>query len=387
MIGAREAEALRTRAFFTRLSAAYPVRRPAGSVVVAHMVTNSVHFVPIIDSMSPVQLLLPKPSTADPLIREDLTARFPSHELSRNWARDASSVLDELDRRGVTGDVVFVDIGGYFAESINLIAAGYRGGRVLGCMEGTENGVAKYAQRLDEISVPVAVVADSRLKYPENHLVGVSVVHSVESVIRDLGEVLQQYRACVIGFGKVGRSVAEALRGRGIPTAVFDHDPVAAAEAAARGFIVHRELYRSLGRSNLVICATGNKSLGPREFPMINAGSLIATVTSADDEFDTVGLETGWVIERTTTRSRTSITQYRNETTSFSILNDGNTVNFLHGAVIGPAIQLIEGEKLVALHNLIENFNDLELHSLNRVSDADRRIVAETWLDHFLMDE
>lgn len=351
------------------------------------MVDNSLHFLPVVNKIAPIKLLLPKPNTADPAISAKLRSKYPNHHLTREWALSAEAVLATFDEKSVSGDLIFIDIGGYFAHSIDEIAQKYTRGRILGCMEGTENGVAKYRKTLDTIGVPIYSVADSRLKYPENHLVGVSVVHSIESVVREIAEVLQGYRACVIGYGKVGRSVAEALRGRGVPTIVCDEDPIAQAEAAARGFTVMRSKKTALARSNLVIGATGNKSLGKQELSAIRPGTLIATVTSSDDEIDLESLATGWAIERGETGRGTPLTHYRGSSTSFYLLNDGKTINFLHGAVIGPAIQLIEGEKLAAIHALIENNGIRQDASIRSVTEENRKRVARIWVDHFVRDE
>lgn len=66
-------------------------------------------------------------------------------------------------------------------------------------------------------------------------------------------------------------------------------------------------------------------------------------------------------------------------------MNDGNAANFLDDAVIGPAIQLIEGEKLAALKELAERRIPNGAF-LRDVSKDRRKIVAETWNQHFLDD-
>lgn len=324
--------------------------------------------------------MLPKPNTASPHIREELTARYPYRQLDREWTSDPGTVIEEFDQRIGQNDFAIVDIGGYFSRVIDPIAAHY-GSRFLGIMEGTENGLAKYRSS-GVLAAPVFTVADSRLKYPENHLVGVSVVHSIESVVRETGDVLQNRRACVIGFGKVGKSVAEAFRGRGVPVTVFDVSAVPMAEAAARGFIVQRTLEGALRHADLVAGATGNQSLNYGVMSIMKPGTMIATVTSGDDEFAPDAL-TGWRIRSVPTAQGTPVTEYTNRSTHVYVLNDAHTINFLHGAVIGPAIQLIEGEKLAAVHALTSQPNDPGIH---HVDEETREEVASIWLDHFLTD-
>ncbi len=67
---------------------------------------------------------------------------------------------------------------------------------------------------------------------------------------------------------------------------------------------------------------------------------------------------------------------------SFWLINDGNAANFLHRAEIGPAIQLIEGEKLARISALANRAfpRDGRLHEL---PDEQREVVAKVWNTHF----
>ncbi|RYD62206.1 MAG: adenosylhomocysteinase, partial [Verrucomicrobiaceae bacterium] len=148
-----------------------------------------------------------------------LSELYDMPDLSREWAADAGLVVQTLESRlGLKGkDVVLVDIGGYFAPSINAISETFDG-RILGVLEGTENGVVRYEQEDTPFNPPIVTVARSPLKLPEDHLVASSVVFSIEAVLRENAEILQTRSATVIGYGRVGSSVADILRGRGINT-------------------------------------------------------------------------------------------------------------------------------------------------------------------------
>jgi adenosylhomocysteinase len=271
---------------------------------------------------------------------------------------------------------VLVDIGGYFAEGLPAIAQVF-GDRLRGTLEGTANGIAKYLRSGAARHSPLISVADSSLKYPENHLIGTSIVFSVEAVLRDNGQVLQGFQAAVLGFGRVGRSVAAALRGRGISTYIFDRDPVALAEAAAQGYPVSRQLPDVLRMAGVVVCATGNQSLKGSDFSLLRDGAFVATVTSGDDELDLSALESGYLVKP----QPPHLTRYASANKCFYLINEGQAVNFLHSAVVGPAIQLIEGEKLAGVITLA-NF-DLA-PGIHLVDESLRQVVASAWLDHFL---
>ena len=214
-------------------------------------------------------------------------------------------------------------------------------------------------------------------------MVASSVVFSIEAVLRDQAEILQTRSATVIGYGRVGSSVAEILRNRGINTVVFDTDPIKLAEAAARGFRAHNRLSDALSQSSLIVCATGNLALNLRGFAMLNTGSVVASVTSADDELDLSSLEKGYV-RTDVSENLTRYDENRSGGRYFSLIAGGNAANFLHGAIIGPAIQLIEGEKLAAISALIKGEFPPDRSEVAELSIESRRSVAEIWNEHFL---
>ena len=356
-------------------------------VAVAHMVPNTLTFAPALNEFARLAAILPKPKSVDRPEYRELQTRFRLLPLSRAWASDANQVFQTLKDELSIGSrpIVVVDIGGYFAESINEFSE-LVGDSLLGVLEGTENGVQKYEneeRRSGPYKVPIVTVARSPLKLPEDYLVASSVVFSIEATLRQEAEILQTRAATVIGYGRVGSAVAEILRGRGIRTTVFDDDPIKLAEAAARGFKACRRREDALERASLVVCATGNKALDLRGFASLIQGCVVASTTSADDEFDLESLRAGYRAEQLNGR----LTIYRETRNTgrerhFFLVANGDAANFLDGAVIGPAMQLIEGEKLAAIRALIDRrFVQTGIVELAR---DDRVKVAEIWNAHFL---
>ena len=376
-------ENLRLRAYFSHLATSLGFIPDLKLVSVAHMVSNAITFLPALADVAPVALVLPKPKTEKTEEAKQIRALgFPMQTLTRDWAKEVSGVVRAVKKHvGNRERVILVDIGGYFSQSLNGIADGL-GGRLVGVMEGTENGVQKYESSGLTYRVPVVTVARSPLKLPEDYHVGTGIVFSVEAVLREQAQILQTRTACVIGYGRVGSSVAEVLRGRGIPTVVHDRSPIAMAEAAARGFQVLRRLDDALRMSSLIISATGGHALDRRALASLKSGAMIATVTSADDEF----VEEDLKLYRPS-RVSSSITRYDSEGQRyFWLVNNGNPANFLHGAVIGPAMQLIKGEKMAAIHALAHGTYVKNGNFVGEVSEEARVKVAEIWNEHFLDD-
>lgn len=372
--------------YYSRLVSALGRAPDVDIVAIVHMVPNTLSFAPALNNLATLTAILPKPKSIHRPEYESLSATFRALKLSREWAADGTQVVRTLrDECGLgTRPFVLVDIGGYFSESANYISKAF-GQHFLGVLEGTENGYQRYeddAKRLGAYQVPIATVARSPLKLPEDYLVAESIVFSIEATLRQGAEILQTRSACVIGYGRVGSAVAQILRGRGISTVIFDKDPIKKAEAAARGFKVHRTRQEALEHASLVVCATGKKSLDLRGFGALQRGCVVASSTSSDDEFDLASLVAGYQ-KRSVSERLTRYTEDRDghRGRHFFLIADGNAANFLDGAVIGPAMQLIEGEKLAAIRALIDRRLCAGIAELDR---TDRVAVAELWNEHFL---
>lgn len=382
-------EDLRVKAYFSHLVAQVGIAPEVQSVVVAHMVSNSLHFLPALNSLAPIALLLPKPNSRASSEAERIRAlEYPERDLDRFWTKEPEKVIKRLtERLDPSKCFVIVDIGGYFAEVTDSIAEHF-GPRFLGIMEGTENGVQKYELQAPFTSV-VATVARSPLKLPEDFLVGASIVYSIEALLRTQAQILQTRTACLIGYGRVGSGVAEVLRGRGIPTVIHDSSPIAMAEASARGFPVFRRLDEALSSAGLVVSATGNHALGKSALAALRSGTVVATVTSADDEFAEDKPLGGWAasaVDGGPITGNEDIVRYDSDTGKyFWLINDGKPANFVHGAVIGPAIQLIEGEKLMLVKRLTERALS-PTSGVAELETTDREAVARIWNEHFLPD-
>lgn len=180
----------------------------------------------------------------------------------------------------------------------------------------------------------------------------------------------------MIGFGKLGSSIARLLHAKGINVTVHDIDPVRRAQALSQGFGVARDREQAIAAAGLVLCATGALSLRGEDFPLLRNGAYVATVTSSEDELELDGLPDGY------TRSNTGehVTRYQTTGHYFYLLNHGNAVNFLHGASVGPFIFLVQAEILAGVRLLARG--DLA-PGLHEVPAGDRAAIAATWLNYY----
>jgi adenosylhomocysteinase len=350
----------------------------AVSVVITHLLDDRPFFLAGLDAVAPIVCLLPKPKSVSRSAEARVRDRYRLCELSRDLFQREGKAAELIAEHVGGKPFVLLDIGGYFAPHLTSLADSF-GDQFLGVVEDTENGVQKY-EAVGPPPVPVFSVARSPLKNPEDHLVGQSIVFSTEALLRQRGDILPGRKAAVIGYGKLGRSIAQELRGKGVWTTVFDSDPTRVAEAFSHGFEISRHLGGALQDAGLVLCATGNISLSGRDFALLRNGAYLGTVTSSDDELDLQSLRRTYREQRLDNH----VTRFATAGHYFFMLNKGNAVNFIHGAVVGSFIYLVQGEIIEAMAQLATRA-DLPAGIQEIDSDARRRI-ASIWLDHFGQD-
>lgn len=364
----------RTAAYFQEITAAVGSGRRPDALVISHVIAGRSLFIAAVARLATVAAVLPKPKSVDEMALREISSVYPCDQLDRRTFADPHQAIDYVEHRAAGQPLVLLDVGGYFAQALKAICAKFSG-QMLGVVEDTENGLRRYLG-LGELPCPVYSVARSPLKEPEDYLIGQSVVFSVEALLRSRGDILHGRRASVIGFGKVGASVASMLRARQAQVRVFDSDPVRMVQALARGFRTASTHSDALAHADVVIAATGNLALRSADFALLSDGAYLASVTSSDDELELTALDGHYDRQQ----AGPHLTKYADHRHYFYMLNDGNAVNFLHGASVGPYIYLVQAEILAALGCLAAEPHDPGLHE---VSDDTRGLIAKTWMRYF----
>ncbi|WP_030813614.1 adenosylhomocysteinase [Streptomyces sp. NRRL F-2799] len=366
-------ERARLDAYFSRIAKEFIPSVPPASLLVTHLLLERPAFVRAVGLVSHLRGVLPKPKSVHMGAKREVERMVGVDELSRERFADPDTALAYLESRAAGEPVVLLDVGGYFAPTLDALCEGFSG-TVLGIVEDTENGHKRYAERA-KLPCPVISVARSPLKEPEDFLVGQSVVFSTEALLRGRGDILHGRPALVLGFGKLGSSIARLLHAKGVHVTVYDIDPVRRAQALSQGFSVARDRDAALKSAGLVLCATGALSLRGEDFPELKNGAFVATVTSSEDELELSGLPDYY----NKAVAAEHITRYETTGHYFYLLNGGEAVNFLHGASVGPFIFLVQAEIIAAVYALANGGLETTMHE---VSAADRSRIAATWL-HF----
>jgi adenosylhomocysteinase len=345
-------------------------------IIVQHILPNTAPFFRALKSFFHIAAIIPKPNSIHEPTRGVLeNEKFRITDYSRGQLKSRET-LSRLKRFAGARKLIVMDVGGYFAEVIPQFSE-LLGDRLIGIVEDTENGQQKYEAFLRSHTpspCPILSVARSPLKDPEDYLVGQSIVYSAERILRENNSLLTNKRVLVIGYGKIGKSIASSLAVRNIAVWVYDHDPIRRAQALAHGFMTP-ERDPAIASADLIFGATGNKSLKESDFLRLKKYCFIASVTSADDEFDFGNLR-----QTLSNRFADGLEIFHNDDDRvFYVMNKGNAVNFAHNAVLGPYIYLVACELLACAMKLIAQSGTLSSDGIHTLLETERAVVASKW--------
>lgn len=334
-------------------------------IAVVHFIDTGIPYVNILNKYFNLVAILPKQKS----INQSLLKYFPKDKILNISKKDIDEKFLKDIKNKIPKDnkIVFLDIGGYFAEIGKEFKKEF-GDNFIGVIEDTENGYQKYKKQ--ELSFPVISVARSRLKENEDYLVGQAVVFSVESLLREQGLLLNNKKIGVIGIGKIGGGILSALRVKTTQIYVYDINPINLVIAHSKGNQIETKI-DIIKNSDIIFCATGNLSLRSDDFSQVKNGAFIASVTSSDDELDTSWLEENYKKVEITEY----ITKYEKNGHVLFLLNKGNAVNFIHGAVVDDAILLVQKEMIDSIYKfsktnfknkIYEGFSDIKYNVSDR---------------------
>lgn len=340
-------------------------------ISVVHLLDTGVPYVNTLSKLFSLEGIIPKPKSIDnrfyPFYPKDKILSYTRDDLKK------SQVISDLINKIPKGNkLILLDIGGYFASSVNLIKE-KMGDLFLGVIEDTENGHQKYKE-IKNIKIPVVSVARSILKSNEDHLVGQAVVFSTEAILRDQGIIFNNKNVGIVGFGKIGNGIISSLRDKGAKVSVFDKKHTTLLLALSRGYDIKAK-NKLLDDSEIIFCSSGNLSIKGEEFRYLKNNVFVVSVTSSDDELDLIWLKNNYYKQKISTH----IDLYEKNGHNIYLLNDGNAVNFIHGAVIGDFILLVQMEIIDSIIYVNKNIKELKNGVQEGFSDIEERI-ADLWL-------
>ena len=272
--------------------------------------------------------------------------------------------------------------------------------KLIGVVEDTENGHQKYneaLQRFGKTHPPVVYsVARSRMKSTEDYNVGKSLVRAADSILRQSLDLRLEEHAVVgvIGFGKIGSSIASHMRQQQIgKVMVYDVNPAILLCAAAQDFVICSK-DQLLQEASFVFCATGNKALTFHD--LLHVGTkverlVIASCTSADDELDLSLMDQYEVnpVAKSNDFGRYCVPRANGKSLDVILLCHGNATNFSRQAVLGEYIRAVQAAMMVCALKLCQSeqtSSSEQQHNENEIrelSAEEEKTIARLWLQNF----
>lgn len=349
--------------------------RNIGFVVIAHCLKDLPHLLHSLTEIGDVLAVACIPYSIDANVLREIEGKFSIHCPTMDQLSDANYLTALVVDQTTTKDIILIEVGGYFAKCIDDLRAQ---SRIIGVIEDTEAGYRAYAAAI-RLPVPVISVARSQLKSAEDVLIGPSTVFSIEKALRAIDKPIDGLRATVLGFGKIGRGAALALRSKNCAVSVFDPNPVLRVQALAKGYNVPERTH-ALASADLIIGASGHQSITANDLNILRSGVILASSSSKQVEFDVASIKHRFPIHA---RISDSINCYASDHTRILLLKDGTPVNFSDGSIIGPIISIVHAEIILSVGELIDLHNNsiVGIHE-NRTEIKD--LAAKLWLSEFV---
>ena len=162
---------------------------------------------------------------------------------------------------------------------------------VLGSTEETTAGVTRVRamEKQGKLKYPVVIVNDADTKHLFDNRYGTGQ-STIDGYLRAMGLLFTSKRIVVVGYGWVGRGVAERSRGMGGNVIVTEIDPVKALEAHMDGYRV-MPIAQAAKIGQIFITCTGMTSVIRKEHLLtMNDGAVVGNVGHFDVEIDTAFL-------------------------------------------------------------------------------------------------
>lgn len=343
-------------------------------IAVSHIIPSSEDYINSLDENFNLIGIIPKPKS----VNENSLTRLKASGISilEQYTResiddDPASLVNLLKKHQ---NICLVDIGGYFSNVYPQLKESL-GDRLIGIIEDTENGLQRYENNKNHDCI-VMSVARSELKNFEDQLVGHGIAHATETVLRQIN-ILINYKNCgIIGYGKIGKGIAEYLQQRNIRPRVCEINPIRSVQAACDGAIICN-IDALIAESDVILCATGSRALDIVKLRDLRKGSYVASATSSEDEFDLRFVDEEYKQERIDAH----IIRYSKRGHSFHLLNNGNAINFLFSAAVDKYINLVQGELIYSISKItkVQNSGVILVNDTKEHED-----IAREWLNFVL---
>jgi adenosylhomocysteinase len=356
----------------TSLLSTVPKEQRYRSILITHVLDTAVAYVEAVHSVFPVARIVAIPYSASASAVRSLREKGFNVVVPASIADtfiDAEKHVVEALEESVE-PLVVQEVGGYLAKASVRLASFPN---FLGVVEDTNNGHWLY-ERTEPHPIRALSMAQSPLKAVEDSIIGDAVLFSIERILREeFAVICQGLRSAVIGFGKIGRSSAVALKGREAVVSIYDINPAKNMMAKVEGYFP-KPLHELLTESDLVVGCSGQTSIRLVDMPFIKDGAILVSASSKAVEFAITDFQKECSIERF---SDVVWRFVQSNGKTFYVLLQGTPVNFRDGSILGTILDMIYCELFVCLREVAAKRAPIGLSkSPPQLQDE----VSKTWL-------
>lgn len=298
---------------------------------------------------------------ANPLSSQDDIAAFLTKLGVDVRARKGESVQEyekEISSAAKSAPDLIVDDGG----ELHVAYAHTRNASCIGGTDETTSGTMrlKSLDSFGKLRYPIIAVNDSPMKHLFDNRYG-SGQSAIDGLIRATGLLLAGKIVVVLGYGWVGRGVAQRASGLGARVVVTEVDATKALEAMFEGFQV-LEMNEAAKLGDIFLTCTGQiHVINLTHFKLMKGGSIIANVGHFDQEIDVNALRTLGKNDQV----RENIEKIEFKTAGRSkklfLLCQGRVVNLVSAEGHPPEVmQLSFANQLLSIHYLVSNQETLK---------------------------
>lgn len=209
---------------------------------------------------------------------------------------------------------------------------------IKGVSEETTTGTARlYAmENAGLLAFPALTANDARCKHLFDNRYGTGQT-TIQAVLRLTNRKIAGVKIAIIGYGYVGRGIAEYAKKMGAQVLVCETDPVRAVEAHFDGMVVGKSV-DVVRDASIVITATGGmRAIGKPEIDVLKHDAVLANAGHHDLEVDVATLAD---IADTVTENRSQITTYHRAGHDIHVLSGGALVNIAGGS--GHPVEIMD---------------------------------------------
>ncbi len=353
-------------------------------ILLQHLLRDTEHFINLLaETGAEIFCILGKPFSLDVDVktRLEMTYRVEVHPYEKY---DNTTYLDDLvleahECSKVDGKpILILEVGGYFAKPLTRISSMVMD-TLKGVVEVTTFGHNKYIANITNIEVPVFSVARSSIKEIEACYVAEAAAIASNSILRELGVSFPGREALVIGYGMIGRNVAEALHAHKLRVSVYDSSHLAQLKAFIKGYKIG-ERDDLISSAAIIFSATAAQSMSYADILKCKDNAVLVSAGSRGGEFDVEGIKENSISQ---TSISANITKFKlSSRKNIFLVRNGTAVNFYIKSCPDEIVDLIHAEVISCALKMLGNCDGIPIHMVNESCTEVLNNISKDWIKH-----